>query len=119
MGTFAFEKRSIVVFQSGCVEGKLFIYPIRSLAYFCCVYQYRRTKIFKKPNGTQICFTAKAFNGRVLSQWLCDCLQDASSKPDLHHDPDKQLPLLTSCMPLIDIYSTKFINFDFCFPLWV
>ena len=53
-------------------------------------------EIFKKPNGTQICFTAKAYNGRVLSQWLADCLRDAISKH--YHDDHEQLPLLASCM---------------------
>jgi len=54
------------------------------------------SEIFKKPNGTQICFTAKAYNGRVLSQWLSDCLRDAISKH--YHDGHEQLPPLASCM---------------------
>lgn len=77
---------------------------------FILIKLLKPAEIFKKPNGTQICFTAKAFNGRVLSQWLNDCLCDAVSKA--YHDDHDQLVLLSSCM-FLGFCFNKFLIFHF------
>lgn len=46
----------------------------------------------EKKNG-QIIFTAKAFNGRVVLEWISRCMPDlARQNPD-----DQRLALLASC----------------------
>ena len=53
------------------------------------------TKIYKKDGRTV--FTAKAYNGRVISEWLARCLTHASLHPDQYPDPEHQVDLLASC----------------------
>ena len=60
-------------------------------------------EVFKKRG--EIAFTTKAYNGRVVSEWLCQCLDDARSQPALFQDPDNQLLLLNSCMFLAQRFS--------------
>ena len=45
--------------------------------------------------------TAKAFNGRILSEWFQRCLSDAANSPNQFRDPNEQLPLLAQCMSLV------------------
>ena len=52
-------------------------------------------EVFKKDGRT--IFTAKAFNGRVLTEWLARCLTNAAQHPDMYHDPENQIDLLASC----------------------
>ena len=61
-----------------------------------CGYQIRKFEVFKKRGFVQ--FTTKAFNGRVVAEWLNGCLSDAQSRPDEFTDPDGELPLLSACM---------------------
>ena len=56
----------------------------------------RAIKVFKKKGQVQ--FTTKAYNGRVVSEWLSRCLADAVSRPNQFDDPDNELPLISSCM---------------------
>ena len=58
-------------------------------------------EIFKKDGRTM--FTAKAFNGRVLTEWLARCLTNAAQHPDMYPDPEHQLDLLASCTHLGDL----------------
>ena len=56
-------------------------------------------KVVKK--GGQIMLTAKAYNGRVILEWLSRCLQDCAK----NHD-DERLALLSSCACLALKFST-------------
>lgn len=53
-------------------------------------------KVFKKHG--YVLFTTKAYNGRVISEWLSRCLSDAAARPNELTDPDGELPLLAACM---------------------
>ena len=55
-------------------------------------------EIFKRDGRTV--FTAKAYNGRVLTEWLARCLTHASEHPNLYPDPEHQVDLLASCAHL-------------------
>ena len=54
----------------------------------------RRLKVQK--SGGEIVFTLKAYNGRVVTEWLAHCLADAASKP---HD-DERIPMTHVAMML-------------------
>ena len=45
--------------------------------------------------------TAKAFNGRILTEWLQRCLLDAVGRPNVFTDPNGQLLLLSQCVCLV------------------
>lgn len=67
--------------------------------------------------GGQILFTCKAFNGRVVLEWLSGCISDLA----LRHPEDDRLALLASCSFLglgIDgntwkVFSHKNFSFEF------
>lgn len=46
-------------------------------------------------------FTAKAWNGRVICQWLSACLRDAASTQNYVGRCDVPLPLMSSCASLV------------------
>ena len=67
-----------------------------------CVRDHRvivRAKVVKK--GGQIMLTAKAYNGRVIVEWLSRCLQDCAQ-----NHADERLALLSSCACLALEFST-------------
>ena len=49
-----------------------------------------------QKSGGEIGFTLKAYNGRVVTEWLAYCLADAASKP---HD-DERIPMTYVAMML-------------------
>ena len=49
-----------------------------------------------QKGGGEIVFTLKAYNGRVVAEWLASCLADAASKP---HD-DERIPMTYVAMML-------------------
>lgn len=53
-----------------------------------------------KKDGTTM-FTAKAWNGRVICQWLSACLRDAASTQNYVGRCDVPLPLMSSCASLV------------------
>lgn len=55
-------------------------------------------KVHKK-NG-YVLFTTKAYNGRVVTEWLNSCLCEALSRPNEFNDADGEISLLCSCMKL-------------------
>lgn len=67
------------------------------------------SEVFKKSGETA--FTTKAYNGRIISEWLHECLKDAHSRLV---DPDNQLPLLCSCMILCCCVSFSVLCYFLC-----
>ena len=55
-------------------------------------------KIFKKDGSTIL--TAKAFNGRIITQWLASCLVDAARNLDQYRAAGEQISVLASCVLL-------------------
>ena len=49
-----------------------------------------------QKSGGEIVFTLKAYNGRVVTEWLAHCLADVASKP---HD-DERIPMTYVAMML-------------------
>lgn len=49
-----------------------------------------------QKNGGEIQFTLKAYNGRVVTEWLAHCVGDAASRPY----QDERLPLNHVAMTL-------------------
>lgn len=52
-----------------------------------------RAQVYKKTG--EVAFTTKTYNGRVVSEWLWACLENAAGRLV---DPDGQLPLILSCL---------------------
>ena len=61
-----------------------------------CSLHHVATKIYKKTG--QILFTAKAYNGRCIAEWLRSCFERAMT---IHlPDDENQIPLLYSGLKL-------------------
>lgn len=50
--------------------------------------------------------TAKAYNGRILTEWIQRCLSDAARRPNEFTDPNQQLTLLAQCASLVSAGSS-------------
>lgn len=57
------------------------------------------TKIYKKSG--QVLMTAKAFNGRIIAEWLQRCFQEAMTRG--LRDDENLIPLVLSCLNLGNI----------------
>ena len=57
------------------------------------------TKIYKKSG--QVLMTAKAFNGRIIAEWLQRCFQEAMTRG--LRDDENLIPLVLSCLKLGNI----------------
>ena len=65
------------------------------------LWRYERdtqAKVFKKDGSTL--FVAKAYNGRIISEWLQRSLCDVLEDPERYLDPEDALPLLSGAMQL-------------------
>lgn len=56
-------------------------------------------EVLKKTGATLL--TAKAFNCRIISEWLARCLTDAARQPRIY--ADDRMPLLASCVTLVQV----------------
>lgn len=54
-------------------------------------------QVFKKDGS--VLWTAKAYNGRVISEWLQRCLTDCFLRSAEYPDVEGQVPLLCSALP--------------------
>ena len=68
---------------------RAFIYMLNIDRYFTA--PCSPAKVVKK--GGQVMFTCKAYNGRVVLEFLCRCINDLASK----RDDDDRLAMLASC----------------------
>ena len=85
---------------------------VRTLcALYCCDHTIDNFQV-KKKSG-YILLTSKAYNARLLTEWLAFCLNDAAKKP--RQFVDDRLPLLASCETLVSkfkIYSGPAFAFE-------
>ena len=55
------------------------------------------SEVIKKDGKTKM--TCKAFNGRVITEWLASCLRSAA-EGHCCRNADERIPLAAACMPL-------------------
>ncbi|CAJ1452458.1 unnamed protein product, partial [Effrenium voratum] len=58
-------------------------------------------KVYKKDGSTML--TAKAYNGRIILQWLSACLSEAA-QADHYRAQDDRLPLMACCATQLALF---------------